>query len=211
MATTATFEQMMGGFGIVTVMNARIYTLNGDAEYFGRQEALTPDDFVDTNLYLDTLKIANMTQEGPTKTVTGGQYANPLIKYGKTMTMEMQDALGRAEVLERFFGCTYVKPTGEGAEAKPGVLSVTDQFAGAFAIEGDSFFIDQKSGEKIPVYIFIPQFQPDSILTLTQDAEGDATVFDLNGSINVTKINDGTGDISVFYQIREKSFFAKKD
>ena len=197
--TTASFEQMMGGFGIVTVMNARIYELTGDAKYFGRQDALTPTDFKDTGLYLDTLKIANMTQEGPTKTVTGGQYANPLIKYGKTMTMEMQDALGRAEVLERFFGCTYDKDNG--------ILSVTDQFAGAFAIEGDSFFIDQKSGEKVPVYIFIPQFQPDSILSLTQDAEGDATVFDLNGSVNVTKIDDGKGEQSVFYQIRKDSFF----
>ena len=207
--TTSTFQDLMDGFGIVTVMNARIYELKEtDAQgkpiaYFGREAALKPEHFNDTGLYLDTLKIANMTQEGPTKTVTGGQYANPLIKYGKTMTMEMQDALGRAEVLERFFGCHYDRTNG--------ILSVDDQFAGAFAIEGDSFFIHQKTGHKVNVHIFIPQFQPDSILSLTQDAEGDATVFDLNGSVNVTKINDGTEgsvDRSVFYQIRDKSFFA---
>ena len=139
--------------------------------------------------------------EGPTKTITGGQFANPLIKYGKTMTMEMQDALGRFTVMEEFFGC----------EKTGNRLSVKDKFPGAFAIEGDTFFIDQESGEKVDVHIFIPQFLPDGIFNLTQDAEGDATVFDLNGSVSVTKIDDGTGAREVFYEIRETSFFDKDD
>lgn len=215
----ATFEQLMDAFGVVTVMNACIYKLKPGRSYVGRGScvhgeenggALKPNDFVCTGLYLDTLKIANLTQEGPTKTITGGQYANPLLKYGKTMTMAMQDALGRAPVLVEFFGCDY----------EDGVLSVTDRFPGAFAIEGDTFFVDQKTGEKVPVHIFIPQFLPDAILTLTQDAEGDAAVFDLNGTVSVTKIRtdenptgkdivtgEGKNVKDVFYQIREKSWF----
>ena len=205
----ATFQDLMKGFGVVTVMNACIYKLKAGSSYVGRGScahdtanggALTPEDFECTGLYLDTLKIANLTQEGPTKTITGGQYANPLLKYGKTMTMEMQDALGRAAVLEEFFGCEYDETTG--------TLSVTDKFPGAFAIEGDTFFIDQKSGDKVDVKIFIPQFLPDAILSLTQDAEGDAAVFDLNGTVSVTEIEDGDEDKSVFYQIRSGSWFA---
>lgn len=204
----ATFQDLMKGFGVVTVMNACIYKLGNDKSYVGRGAcqhspsqggAFKPSDFECTGLYLDTLKIANFTQEGPTKTITGGQYANPLIKYGKTMTCEMQDALGRAAVLEEFFGCEY----------KDGRLSVTDKFPGAFAIEGDTFFIDQKTGDKVPVHILIPQFLPEAILTLTQDAEGDATVFDLNGTVSVTKIceADGSDVRDVFYEIREESWF----
>lgn len=205
----ATFQQLMNGFGVVTVMNACIYKLKEGKSYVGggacvhtgsSAGALTPNDFYCTGLYLDTLKIANFTQEGPTKTITGGQYANPLIKYGKTMTCEMQDALGRAATLTEFFGCEY-----EGDR-----LTITDKFPGAFAIEGESFFIDQKTGDKVPVHIFIPQFLPDAILTLTQDAEGDATVFDLNGTVSVTSIADvdGTDKRDAFYEIRENSFFA---
>jgi hypothetical protein len=205
----ATFQDLMNGFGVVTVMNACIYKLRDGKSYVGggacvhtgnSAGALTPDDFYCTGLYLDTLKIANFTQEGPTKTITGGQYANPLIKYGKTMTCEMQDALGRAATLTEFFGCEY-----EGDR-----LTITDKFPGAFAIEGESFFIDQKTGDKVPVYIFIPQFLPDAILTLTQDAEGDATVFDLNGTVSVTSIADadGTDKRDAFYEIRKSSFFA---
>ena len=195
----ATFSDLMHGFGIVTVMNAKIYPVSEGKSYTGSTEALTKDFWSTSTATLDTLKIANITQEGPTKTITGGQYANPLIKYGKTATMEMQDALGRSSVLEAFFGC----------EVTDGRVSVGDKFPGAFAIEGETFFIDQKTGDKVNVYIFIPQFTPDAILTLTQDAEGDATVFDLNGSLGVTRINDGTGeDRDIFYEIRETSFFA---
>lgn len=212
MADILEFNQLMKGFGVVTVMNACIYKLKKGFSYVGRGScahseanggALIPDNFECTGLYLDTLKIANLTQEGPTKTITGGQYANPLLKYGKTMTMEMQDALGRAAVLEEFFGCEY--------DETNGVLSVKDTFPGAFAIEGDTFFIDQKTGKKVDVKIFIPQFLPDAILTLTQDAEGDAAVFDLNGTVSVTEIRDGEVDKSVFYQIRSNSWFAGAD
>lgn len=208
----ATFKDLMDGFGVVTVMNACIYKLKDGKSYVGRGAcahaktaggALVPDDFVCTGLYLDTLKIANLNMEGPTKTVTGGQYANPLIKYGKTMTMEAQDALGRAATMVEFFGCEYVEDTGKGR------LSVTDKFPGAFAIEGDSFFIDQRTGDKVDVHIFIPQFLPDGIMNLVQDAEGDATVFDLNGTISVTKIADDVNQKArdIFYEIREESFF----
>lgn len=206
----ADFESLMNGFGVVTVMNACIYKLNSNSSYVGRGAcdhagtsggALTPSNFECTGLYLDTLKIANLTQEGPTKTVTGGQYASPLIKYGKTMTCEMQDALGRAATLVEFFGCDYDETTGR--------LSVTDKFPGAFAIEGDTFFINQKTGEKEDVHIFIPQFLPDAILTLTQDAEGDAAVFDLNGSVNVTKVADSADAQArdIFYEVRKEKFF----
>lgn len=217
----AEFKDLMNGFGVVTVMNACIYKLKDGKSYVGRGAcvhggetggALNPGDFECTGLYLDTLKMANLTQEGPTKTITGGQYASPLIKYGKTMTCEMQDALGRAQVLKEFFGCDYDETTGR--------LSVTDKFPGAFALEGDTFFIDQKTGEKVDVHILIPQFLPDAILTLTQDAEGDAAVFDLNGSVNVTEICDATyaenawtpveeTKRSIFYEINKTRWFTK--
>ena len=297
---TVTFDELMKGFGVVTVMNACIFV--SKVSYTGNRNCGTPvmtsgggmthENFEPAYEYIETLKIANFTPEGPTKSVTGGQYANTLIKYGKTMTAEIQDALGRASTMVRFFGCDYngkvykrgvaqkseycmgdgatteylvfpgVFPTQEAFNAEkanialkdietitatysydaatkgvkatmsaeptdgdvfyftltpaadivtPGTrLSVTDKFPGAFAIEGDTFFIDQKTGEKKQVYIFIPQFYPDAIFTLTQDAEGDATVFDLNGTVAVTDISDEDGTRSIFYEIREKSFFEEE-
>ena len=196
----ANLEKLKDGFGIVTVMNARIYTLTGEGASYLGDTPLLPSNFQEV-AFIDTLKIANITAEGPTKTITGGQYSNPLIKYGKTMTIEMQDALGRVETLEHFFGCAVDKATG--------TISVGDKFPGALAIQGETFFIDQSSGDQVPVYIFIPQMLPDGLFNLTQDAEGDATVFDLNGSLSVTKIAEDSTDTTgskVFYQIRMTPF-----
>lgn len=191
------FNQLMTGFGVVTVMNAKIYKLCTE-NYLHNTRPLTPFDFEDTGLYLDTLKFSNLIQEGPTKTIVGGQYSTPLIKYGKKTTLEMQNAIGNIEVLKTFFGCDY--------DENNHIVSVTDKFPSAFAIEGETFFIDQKTGEKKSVWIFIPQFLPDGVFNLTQDSEGDVAVFDCNGSVNVTCIQDPAhpNGYDIFYHIAEK-------
>lgn len=197
-------------FGVVTVMNAHIYEPKksypqgpGCLHADGTTSGLTSENFTDTGLCLDTLKIANLTMEGPTKTITGGINNATLLKYGKTMTLEMQDALGRPETLKRFFGC----------DVADGRISITDKFPGAFAIEGETYVIDQATGDQIKVYVLIPQFLPEAILTLTQEADGDAAVFDLNGTVIQTPITEGAGEQavtrSIFYELRETPWMPK--
>lgn len=232
---TAGFNKMLERFGVVTVMNARIYdtenvmgttsfdTMKADAivEKFAQAQPIAR---------LDTLKIANVTIDGPDKTVTGGQYNNPLIKFGKTATIEMQDALGNAWALEALCGGLVehfagndngVNGTGTDGAITPQdikdkaltsdatlALHFDESFAGVKTIIGDSFFIDQKSGQQVPVTIIFYQVLPTSIFNLTQDSEGDATVFDMNGDLLTTNIVVGTngtkaGNIvhGVFYSI----------
>lgn len=205
------FATMMNnGFGIVTVMNADIYEPYSSDQY----KDMTAYDVIknapsDRKHYcrLETLKIANVTQEGPTKTVTGGQFSNPLIKFGKSARLEMQDALGNANAIEAL--CGGVREWNNVAEL-PGSLTglhFGEDFVGPKLIIGDSFFIDRKSGQQVPVKIAFYQFLPDSIFNLTQDAEGDATVFDMNGDLLTTVIQVGNADCTdtqphgVFYSI----------
>ena len=219
--TTANFAGMMDhGFGIVTVMNARVYNALSKEDYAGK----TAYDIASTYgakvaaegllCEIDTLKIANVTMEGPTKTITGGQDTNPLIKFGKTARLEMQDALGRAEAVEALCGGVQEwKVTGEGESATETIVGLHfgADFAGAKMIIGDSFFIDRVSGQQVPVKILFYQFLPDSLFNLTQDAEGDATVFDMNGDLLMTNIlvakskadgsYDDTSTHGVFYSI----------
>lgn len=216
----ANFQQMIQRFGVVTVMNARVYealdledkTVNNQVVkgynsqlaseiIAGKVKSITDGvwKWEDPLCRLDTLKIANANQEGPSKTVTGGQYANPLIKFGKTMTLEMQDALGSASALDALCGTVSEAKTTAGTPGNPGTegevdyddvyaLHVTSDFQGPKLIIGDTFFIDQKSGQQVKALIAFYQFIPDSIFNLTQDAEGDATVFDMNGSLLCTDI-----------------------
>ena len=201
-------DMMSNGFGIVTVMNAAVY------------KALTVDQYKDKTAYeivaeakdpictLDTLKIANVTQEGPTKTITGGQFSNPLVKFGKSARLEMQDALGSSKAIEALCGGVqeFVVDKAK-AEAISG-LHFGEDFQGPKMIIGESFFIDRVSGQQVPVKIVFYQFLPDSIFNLTQDAEGDATVFDMNGDLltTVIKVGNDQGDgktieHGVFYSI----------
>lgn len=143
---------------------------------------------------LKYLKTANVTQEGPTKTVTGGQSASPLIKYGKTSRLEIQNALGNAEAMEALMGTVteYFRTTkATDANLEKGatdVIHAGSTFAGPKAILGETFIIDSKTAAQVPCYIIFYNFLPDSLFNLTQDAEGDATVFDMNGDLIKTNI-----------------------
>jgi hypothetical protein len=202
------FASMMeGGFGIVTVMNAKVYeampevylnqTAYGVINYLKGQNAICE---------LDTLKIANVTQEGPTKTITGGKYSNALLKFGKSARLEMQDALGSAKAIEHL--CGGIREwTGGLTNYVDGLsgLHFGEDFQGPKTIVGESFFIDRATGKQVDVNIIFYQFLPDSLFNLTQDAEGDATVFDMNGDLLTTEILLGTDKElethGVFYSI----------
>lgn len=178
---TFSLRDMLRKFGVVTVMDVEVYSAvrfaedkEEDHQYEGDWDAKTTLG-ANRLFKLDTLKISNINQEGPTKTVTGGMNADTLLKYGKTFTVEMQDALGRADVLEHVYGANI------NADAQ--VVAFSDGFAGELTLVGKTFVIDQKTGAKQPIRIVLPIFLPDSIFNLTMDAEGDATVFDLNGNL----------------------------
>ena len=203
--SNASFDSMIQRFGVVTVMNAKVY----DVVYNGTTPA-TVDEILamypeeNALATLDTLKIANASEDGPDKTVTGGQYSNPLIKFGKSARLEMQDALGNNEALDAL--CGTVSEYREKTLQTRIALHVGEQFAGPKCIIGDSFFIEQKSGAQVPVKIIFYQFLPDSLFNLTQDSEGDATVFDMNGDLMTTVINVGNNEgelikTGVFYSI----------
>ena len=202
--SNASFDSMMkNGFGVVTVMNAKVYdapeasVLKGLTAYGVYNQYKNAEYLCE----IDTFKVANVTEEGPSKTVTGGQYSNPLIKFGKSARLEMQDALGRAVAIDALCGGIMETETGVVTG-----LHFGEDFVGPKMIIGDSFFIDRKTGQQVKVKIIFYQFLPDSIFNLTQDAEGDATVFDMNGDLLTTEIlvgdkNERQVTHGVFYSI----------
>ena len=230
-SSNAMFDQMIRRFGIVTVMNAHIYDFDNTKITSEDKADEIVKKFVTVNegkyvwatgelCKLDTLKIANVPQEGPTKTVTGGQYSNPLIKFGKTARLEMQDALGNAPAIEALCGGIVEGNAlpdliGEHtASSAIGALHFGSDYAGPKTIVGETFFIDQKSGQQVKAIIIFYQFLPDSIFNLTQDAEGDATVFDMNCDLLTTEISvstksEGVSTVhGVFYSIVDPALLA---
>ena len=218
-SSQGSFDSLMKeGFGIVTVMDAYVcealpvsvlktataYEV-ANADYkTGLKNGKVTVKGKDISVYckLDTLKVANVSQEGPSKTVTGGQFSNPLIKFGKSARLEMQDALGNSEAIERLCGGFQ-----EWNDTNKIVgLHFGEDFQGPKMIVGDSFFINRKTGQQVKVKIVFYQFLPDSIFNLTQDAEGDASVFDMNGDLLTSVIAVDNGKThGVFYSIVDPS------
>lgn len=94
MANSATLEQALARFGFVTVMKP-VFTPIGGGNSFE----------------LDTLRISNLTQEGPTKTAKGGLNAEVVLRYGKTMRLEMEDVIGRLPALRGLMGVENASTT----------------------------------------------------------------------------------------------------
>lgn len=208
--TESSFAERMKHFGVVTVRNANIYEVGEYSKLEAKSayeiadaaKKLTTVGAKDDNLKItyrgriDTLKTASISTDGPTKTITGGQYNEPLLKYGKTITVSRQDALGDHQALEALCGTVSEfsdagKPTNDTTFIG---RHITPQFATAKRIIGDSFFVNQKTGETVNVKIIFYKFLPDSLFNLAQEADGDASVFDRNGTLVPVKIQVGQSD-----------------
>ena len=254
----ATFASAIERGGFVTVMNAKIYndvTFDETKDVIGNAgllNGLTP------KCEIDHFKTANLNGSGPSITITGGQYANPLIKFGKTMKCEMQMALCQIDALEAlgavevtgndvngtvslqdgdsilvgdvFASATSYNVMQDGYEVKAATgittvnasnagqlvnngttifnvtraaknytqYSVTNRFGTPVTILGDTFIVDQKTGNQVKVKILIYHFLPDSVFNLTQDASNAAT-FDMNGDVLGQRIKGMNG--AVFYSV----------
>ena len=81
-------------FGIVTVVNATFYEVDG----------------IKPLISFDTLKMSNITSEGQQKEIRGGQGAELLLQYdfGRTANVEITDALVSIGSLEYLFGAASV-------------------------------------------------------------------------------------------------------
>lgn len=208
--TESSFAERMKHFGVVTVRNANIYEVGEYSkleaksayEIAAAAKALTTVGAKNDTLgityrgRIDTLKTASISTDGPTKTITGGQYNEPLLKYGKTITVSRQDALGDHRALEALCGTVSefsdaTKPANDSTFIG---RHITPQFATAKRIIGDSFFVNQKTGETVNVKIIFYKFLPDSLFNLAQEADGDASVFDRNGTLVPVKIQVGQSD-----------------
>ena len=177
MALTDTYFGANNAFGVVTVMDVKVYkefapTAGESAkEYLARLEGATAGG---TQLAsIDHMQVATLSTDGPSITINGGKFNNPLIKYGKTARCEMTDALGQADALVALGGAEI---------DSDGNISITDKFGAPVTIVGSSFVVDQKTGKHIPVKVVLYKFLPDSTPSFAFDS-GNAATFDLNGDL----------------------------
>jgi len=192
MALTDTYFGANNAFGIVTVMDVKVYEEFAPVEggetakaYLARLEGATAGGTEIATI--DHMQVATLSTDGPSITINGGKFNNPLIKYGKTARCEMTDALGQADALVALGGAEI---------DSDGNISITDKFGAPVTMVGSSFVVDQKTGKHIPVKVVLYKFLPDSTPSFAFDS-GNAATFDLNGDLlAVEGITLGSGSSS---------------
>lgn len=169
-------------FGIVDVMNIAVYegpnatTLTNWATQTPAQilNALTSSSAIAKLSYLQSV---NLTFDGPDITINGGMGSQTLLKAGKSARCEITDALGEPEALVALGGATI--------DAN-GIITITNGFPGAKTLVGDTYVVDQATGQHAPVKVLIYQMLPDAITSYSFGNE--AATFDLSGDVVETTI-----------------------
>lgn len=183
----------LDNFLFATVIKPKFYKYTWDTE-LGVWEvpAITEDGEEPTapDFELDSLRISNIAEEGPTKTYKGGIYNKTQARYGKTVRLEMEDAIATVTTMKGMFGAIGGSSTED--------LAFGNTFSGAkYVVIGNTFVIDKATGNKKNIKFKFNEFLPDELLNLTLESEGDFAVMNFGGELSP---DDDTG---LFFSISE--------
>ena len=160
-------------FAFVTVMEVEVYSaeldLSGQDPFSGLEPIAT----------LDSLTISNITQEGPLKEMRGGIASEPIIRFRKTVRLDMEDVIARIDSFETLFNANIERDN----EDQIIGFGITDSFATSVTLKGKTFVIDRQTGRRQWIEIVFKRFLPDSVFDITMEAEGDIGIVNVAGEL----------------------------
>ena len=167
-------------FGIKEVADVGFYAV-GDVKVEGNTITATKAPV----LKFDTLKVSTIEMTAESSEARGGKGNPALISwdYGREITVNLEDALLSMDTLSHLF---------EGKANEDDVITINaNKFPGTYAIVGVTYARDEDGKDNL-FYFYIPKAKIQSETTLTMEAEGDPTVF--NMSLKVLRGN-ASGDM----------------
>ena len=169
------------GFGIKEVADVAFYNV-GDVS-IDESGALTAT--ANPLFILDTLKVSTIENTAEQAEAKGGKGNAPLIiwDYGREITITLQDAVLSEKTLALMF-------EGNVASASNVITISANTFPGTYTVVGSTFARNVADGKDHLFTWYVPKAKVNSEVTLTMEAEGDPTVFDMN--LRVLRDTDGT-------------------
>lgn len=172
-------------FGIKEVADVRFYNVGDVISVTGNAITLREkgegEAEIEPVLSLDTLKVSTIEFTAEQTEARGGKGNAPLIiwDYGREVNVTLEDALMSMEALALLFGKT-----------EENVIEINaNKFPGNYTVIGRTFARDQKTGDDHLFTFHIPNAKIQSENTITMEAEGDPTVF--NMSLRVLRGENG--------------------
>ena len=174
----ATFDKR---FGIKEVADVGFYTVGTvkvDAE-----GAITAT--AAPVLTLDTLKVSNIEFTAEQAEARGGKGNAPLViwDYGREATITIEDALLSMDTLQAMFG---------DATNDTVVTINANKFPGTYTIVGQTYARDVDGKDHLFTFV-VYKAKVQSEVTLTMEAEGDPTVFNMSLRVLRSEANQATG------------------
>ena len=180
------------GFGIKEVADVGFYEQGTvEIDEAGKIVAGTP------LFVLDTLKVSNIENTAEQAEAKGGKGNAPLIiwDYGREINITLQDAVMTMETLSMMF-------EGDAKNSSNEIVISANTFPGTYTVVGKTFARDMSGKDSLFTW-YVPKAKVNSEVTLTMEAEGDPTVFDM--TLRVLRDKDG----SMVRLIRDENTEAK--
>ena len=170
-------------YGIKEVADVRFYEVDDVKSYDTATGKLELEPDAKPVLTLDSLKVSNMEFTAEQSEARGGKGNAPLIiwDYGREVNVTLEDALMSPGMLEVLFGTV--------AQEKSIVIGA-NTFPGAYAVIGKTFARDDNGKDHLFTF-YIGKAKVQSENTLTMEAEGDPSVF----NISLRVLRDSNGNL----------------
>lgn len=162
-------------------------------DYASIVSAATDPDFI-----FDTLKVSNIEVSSEEASATGGKGNPELISwsYGKEITFTMEDAVFSMATLDLMFGAR-----GGVDDSDADSLSViidADTFPSNYHIVGFTYIRNKNTGVDAPFLFEIPNAKVQVGGTLTMEAEGDPTTFEMT----IKALKSADNDLVRFHRLK---------
>lgn len=141
-------------------------------------------------LVFDTLKVTNFEMSSDETSAKGGK-GNPELlnwSYGKSLSFSMEDALLSSDTLHLLYGSQKRSTAGDGIIVIDG-----GTFPGAYMMVGITVIRNLVTGNDTPFVFVIPKVQFQVTGTLTMQAEGDPSTFEMSAKCLAQTITEKIG------------------
>lgn len=169
-------------FGIKEVADVRFYEVGDVSVDVNTGAIVIPEGKEDAPvLELDTLKVSTIEFTAEQAEARGGKGNAPLIiwDYGREVNVTLEDALLSMKAMQLMFGDDGV-----------GSIEINaNKFPGTYSVVGKTFARNYEDGKDHLFTFYIPKAKIQSENTLTMEADGEPTVF--NMSLRVLRGDNG--------------------
>ena len=184
--------------GKMSVQVGNKFLIKDDKAYAKGDTSATSDNAITYVYGFDSLKVSNIEVTSEETTATGGKGNPELISwsYGKAATLTIEEALINLDTFHLIFG---TKEGSAGSTVTDSITIDANSFPDSYFVVGSTVIRSFATGNDEPFVFIVPKAKANVSGTLTMQAEGDPSTFEMSLKCLAQEIatGDSTSDKDV--------------